>query len=206
MERRGIDISHWQGIVDFDKVKASGIDFVIIKAGGSDAGLYKDSKFGINYTNAKAAGLGVGAYYFVGKNFTSAVDGKADAYRFAELLAGKKFDYPVYLDLEATSPADKYGATEAAIEFCKTMEDFGYYVGIYASDISGFVDRLDLPRLNAYDKWVARYESSPQVVKQYGMWQHSSRGVVPGIKGNVDLDVAYLDYPNIIISRHFNNY
>ena len=89
----GIDISHWQGNIDFNKVKASGIDFVIIKAGGSDKGFYKDPKFEENYKKAKEAGLKVGAYYFVGRKFYGNVSGVADAHRFIHILDDKQFDY-----------------------------------------------------------------------------------------------------------------
>lgn len=199
----GIDVSHWQGLVDFKKV-ATVCDFVIIKAGGSDAGFYKDKKFESNYKKAKEAGLCVGAYYFVGKNCTSYDAGVADAERFIELLAGKSFEYPVYIDIEQTPIVKRQGATDAVIGFCETMENAGYYVGVYASDIGGFKDRLVLSRLSLYDKWVARYGSKPKYVAKYGMWQKSSKGIIIGIKGNVDLDEAYLNYPAIMARMHLN--
>lgn len=199
----GIDISHWQGVIDFKKV-AEVFDFVIIKAGGSDAGFYRDKKFETNYKKAKEAGLCVGAYYFVGKDCTSYAAGVADAKRFIELLAGKSFEYPVFIDIEQTPIVKRQGATDAVIGFCETMETAGYYVGVYASDISGFKDRLVLSRLLAFDKWVARYGSKPKFVTKYGMWQKSSKGVVAGIKGNVDIDEAYLNYPAIMARKHLN--
>ncbi|MBR6385651.1 MAG: hypothetical protein IKS03_05995, partial [Ruminococcus sp.] len=91
---------------------------------------------------------------------TSKADGIADAKRFLEIIKGKTFEYPVYIDLEATSPSNRNGATEACIGFCETMENAGYYCGIYASDVSGFNDRLILSKLDKFDKWVARYGSS----------------------------------------------
>ena len=84
------------------------------------------------------------------------------------------------------------------------MESAGYYVGIYASDISGFKDRLYLDQLNRYDKWVARYGSEPKLVKSWGMWQASSKGNVPGIAGHVDLDYSRNDYNAIIRCYHLN--
>ena len=115
------------------------------------------------------------------------------------------FEYPVYIDLESTSPKHRAGATEAVISFCETMEKNGYYAGVYASDISGFVDRLDLSKLDRYDKWVARYGSEPKRVKEYGMWQKTSSGMIEGIAGRVDLDVAYMDYPAIMKRTGLNN-
>lgn len=201
----GIDVSHWQGKIDFAKV-AEIVDFVIIKAGGSDAGFYKDSKFETNYKNAKAAGLSVGAYYFVGPNCTSREAGAADAKRFLEILKGKTFEMPVYIDIEQTPAVKRQGATDAVIGFCETMEAAGAYVGVYGSDIAGFKDRLILSRLASYDKWVARYGSKPKYVNLYGMWQKSSKGVIAGIKGNVDLDEAYVDYPAVMARTGLNRF
>lgn len=206
MKIQGIDVSHWQGVIDFAKVKASGIDFVILKAGGSDSSTYKDKMFETNYKNAIKAGLNVGAYYFVGKNFVSLDDGVADAKRFVKLLEGKKFSMPVCLDLEATANKDRIGATEASIAFCDYLEKSDYYVSIYASDVSGFRDRLDLNKLTAYDKWVARYGVSPSYCEIYGMYQYSSTGEVNGITGNVDMNYAYKDYPSIMKKAHKNGY
>lgn len=202
---KGIDVSHWQGKIDFKKV-ASLCDFVIIKAGGGDAGKYKDSKFETNYKNARAAGLSVGAYYFAGRDFTSEENGRVAAEHFASLIDGKTFEYPVYLDVEMTPPSMKRKATDAAISFCRTMEEKGYYVGIYASDIGGFKDRLDLSRLGDFDKWVARYGSKPKYVKSFGVWQSTSKGVMQGIKGYVDMDTAYIDYPSVMKRNHLNGH
>jgi len=199
----GIDVSHWQGTIDFKKA-AKVIDFVIIKAGGSDAGFYTDKKFERNYQKAKEAGLSVGAYYFAGKNCTSYADGVADAKRFLEIIKGKTFEFPLFIDIEQTPIWKRQGATDAVIGFCQTLEAAKCYAGIYASDIGGFKDRLVLSRLNAFDKWVARYGSKPKYVTKYGMWQKSSKGVIDGIKGNVDLDEAYLDYPKIMARAGLN--
>ena len=203
---KGIDVSHWQGVINWPAVKASGVEFAIIKAGGSDAGFYKDSKFEQNYEGAKANGIPVGAYYFVGRNCTSYEDGVADAKRFAEILKGKQFEYPVYIDLEATSITDKAGATWGCLGFVETMEKSGYYCGIYASDLSGFCDRLDITKLDNIDKWVARYGSKPTYVKAYGMWQSSDSGRVDGISGNVDTNEAYKDYPVLIKAAGMNGF
>ena len=203
---KGIDVSHWQGVIDWLSVKESGIEFAILKAGGSDDGFYTDSTFEQNYKEAKAVGLPVGAYYFVGSLCTSRADGIADAKRFLEIIKGKSFEYPVYIDLESTNPAAKAGATEACIGFCETMEAEGYYCGIYASDVSGFAERLDITKLQKFDKWVARYGSKPQYVKTYGMWQYSSTGTVSGISGGVDMDESYMNYPEIIKGAGLNGF
>ena len=84
----GIDVSHWQGKIDFERVKKSGIKFVILKAGGSDKGFYEDKTFRSNYEAAKKAGIDVGAYYFVGKSFYGVEAGVADAKRFCKIIGG----------------------------------------------------------------------------------------------------------------------
>ena len=205
-EFKGIDVSHWQNVIDFEKVKASGIEFVIIKAGGSDKGFYMDSRFKENYNKAVAAGLSVGAYYFAGKNFRGVENGFADAQRFIDLLKGLKFDYPVFLDIEAQDNRYKEEITDATVAFCNMLESAGYFVGIYASDISGFKDKLNHERIKSYAHWVARYGKEPEICKDYGMWQYSSKGSVSGISGSVDMDISYVDYPKTIKAKGFNNY
>jgi lysozyme len=204
---RVIDISHWNGNISFNLVKASGIWGVIIKAGGSDAGLYTDPRFEEHYNAAVSAGLHVGAYYFVGKKCVTAADGTADANRFMTMLKGKKFDLPVYLDFEAPAPATKTGNTQAAIAFCRAMEKAGYFTGIYASDVSGFRQRLNSTQLLSFTWWVARYGSVPtNATRNMTMWQYSSSGSVSGITGRVDMNHCYRDFPAIIKKSGLNGY
>lgn len=197
MEIQGIDVSSWQGDIDWAKVAAKGIKFCILKAGGSDSSTrYKDKKFERNYAGAKANGIKVGCYYFNGASCTSSAAGIADAQHFLSLISGKTFDYPCFSDLEAPTSATKQGNTDAVIAFCQTVKNAGYLTGVYASDISGFKDRLDLGRIDAMglDKWVARYGSSPKYATVYQIWQWSSSGYVDGINGRVDMDTSYKDY------------
>lgn len=190
----GIDVSRWQGVIDWKAVKNDGYAFAILKAGGSDCGRYEDAYFKTNYDGAKAVGLKVGCYYFNGKGCTSASAGMADAQHFLTIIGGKTFEYPCFSDLEAPTSATKQGNTDAVIGFCETVKSAGYLTGVYASDISGFKDRLDISRLGAYDKWVARYGSMPKYVTDYVMWQYSSSGSVKGINGRVDMNISYKDY------------
>lgn len=200
---KGIDVSRWQEGIDFNAVRAAGYDFVILKAGGSDDGFYTDRCFESFYDQARAAGLYIGAYYFVGPEFTSAEDGRADAERFIQILGTRLFDMPVYVDIECTRPADKDGVTDAAVAFCKTMEKAGYYVGVYASEYSGFRNRLDAKRLSAYIWWVAAWgDTEPGI--PYGIWQYNNNGRVGGV--TVDEDEAVKDYPAIITAGGYNNY
>ena len=202
---KGIDVSKWQGNVIWASVKASGIDFAILKCGGSDSGFYTDPKFEQNYNEAKAVGMPVGAYYFVGSKFISKEDGIADAKRCLDIIKGKSFEYPVFVDVETTSVNDKDGTTQAVIAFCKTLEESGYYCGVYSSDVFGFKDRLDISKLQGIDKWVAKYSSAkPSYITDYVMWQYSDRGTVNGITGYVDLNESFVDYPSIIRNMNGN--
>ena len=205
----GIDISHWNRVRDFTKVKASGIDFVIIKAGGSDKGFYQDVQFENYYRLSKLAGLKVGSYYYAGPNFYGAEAGELDAMRFCRIIQSKTFEYPVVIDIEETSISSSKvrQTTLAAIAFCKYMEAEGYYSMIYSSDISGFKERLDIDMLNEIDKWVARYgKNRPSYVENYGIWQRSSTGRIDGIDGNVDLDTSFKDYEKIIKKKRLNGW
>lgn len=210
MSYRGIDVSRWQGVIDWPTVKKAGIEFAILKAGGSDDGFYIDSTFAHNYENAKAVNMPVGAYYFVGPKCLTIADGEADAERFLKIVNDRKFEYPLYLDFEAPAPGQNEKCTNAAMAFCRVLEEEGYYAGIYASDVSGFKERLNLSRLAAFDIWVASYGKAPSYIhgfrEHYGMWQYSSTGTIPGINGNVDLDVAYYDFPSIMKTHHLNGF
>ena len=203
---KGIDVSHWQGDINFDLVKADGTNFVILKAGGYESGPYKDVNFETNYRKAKAAGLNVGAYYFAGKNFRDSATGKKYADHFLKLIQGKEFEYPVFIDVEAQDRKYKDGITDAAVSFCETMENKNYFVGIYASDISGYKDRLHHDKIKSYAHWVARYGSEPSICKEYQIWQYSSKGSVRGIIGSVDMDISIVDYPKIMKSKGLNGF
>lgn len=190
----GIDVSVYQPNIDWAKVKASGRTFAIIKAGGSECGRFEDRTFRYNYEQARANGIKLGCYFFGGKGFTSAAAGSADADYFLQIISGKLFEYPCYIDLELPTAVTRDGNTDACIAFCEKVKAAGFIPGIYASDISGFKDRLDINRLGAYDKWVARYGSEPKYVKEYQVWQYTSDGSVPGIYGRVDLNYSEKDY------------
>jgi len=205
--RNGIDVSKWQGNINWQLVKDSGISCAILKCGGSDAGAYRDAYFEENFRNAKAVGIEVGTYYFVGPNCTNYESGVADAKRCLEIIKGKQFELPIYIDFEAPSTRDKVGNTEACIGFCETVERAGYFAGIYSSDISGFKERLTEQRLKGFSWWVARYGSKPNRPNDpMHVWQKSSTGRVNGINGNVDLNEVYLDFGAIVKERGLNGF
>ena len=110
------------------------------------------------------------------------------------------------MDIEAQENRYKDGITDAAVAFCKELEKAGYFVGIYASDISGFKDKLHHDRIKDYAHWVARYGNEPKVCKEYGIWQYSSKGTVNGISGSVDMDLSTVDYSKTIKEKGFNGY
>lgn len=206
MIKEGVDLSRWNIVSDYKKMKKAGIDFAILKIGGSESGLFKDRRFDDHYEGCKKAGINVGAYFYAGKDFISSARGLEAAKYCLTLLEGKQFEYPIYIDIEENATAYKDGATEAARAFCNFLEHYGYYVGIYGSDVSTFMNRLDITKLQNFDKWVARYGHKPEYVKKYGMWQKSSKGAVDGIIGDVDLDEAYTDYKKIMKNKHLNGF
>lgn len=206
MEYTGIDVSSWQGNINWNLVKSSGVQFAILRAGGSDGSYFTDKKFEQNYKACKEHNIPVGAYYIVGKYCNSASAGLYDAQRFSNIIKDKKFEYPVIIDFELPGANYKKGNTDAVFTFCRYMENLGYYAMVYGSDISGFKDRLIYKDLSAFDKWVARYGSKPKYVQSYGIWQYSSTGHITGINGNVDMDISYNDYPAIMVKHHLNGF
>lgn len=208
---KGIDVSMWQKNIDFDKVKAAGYDFVIIRCNNWDNGLncvVVDPYFEQNYARAKAAGLAVGAFYFTWQN--SVLGARKDAELCLELIRGKQFEYPIYFDLEWQKAfAQGRSVCSAMVEaFCGALEEAGYFAGLYISR-SPLQSYITETVANRYALWIAEYDvTKPQYNGEYGMWQYSSTGRVPGIAVNidVDLDECYVDYPKIIKSGGFNGF
>lgn len=184
---KGIDVSKWQGVIDWEKV-AGQVDFAIIKAGGSDAGFYQDAYFERNYAECKKYKIPVGAYYFVGNKFWGAESGKIDAEKFYKMLKGKTFELPVYLDIEDQNRARRHEVTDAAFAFCCYMEAKKAFIGVYGSEYSTFDEMVYSEILRPFSWWVANYSREPR--KPYLIWQTSDTGRINGINGNVDTDRA----------------
>lgn len=205
MSIKGIDVSSWQGDIDFAKVKASGIDFVIIRAGYGKRTSQKDKCFEQNYSRAKAAGLHVGAYWY--SYAQSAADAKREAQACITTLKWKQFDYPIYFDIEERSQISRGRDFCSALisAFCNEMEGNGCFAGFYtsASYAKNVVSETVSKR---YAAWIAQWASQLTYTGQCGLWQYSADGEVDGIQGNVDMDYAYVDYPAIITSGGFNGY
>ena len=210
-ERKGIDVSKHQGVIQWDDVKNDGIDFAIIRLGiGSDIPKQDDPKFEQNVKEAERVGIPWGAYLY---SYALTVDeAKSEAAHALRLLKGKKPSYPIYLDME---DADKYKErhgmppNHVLIDICYTFLDIvekaGYYVGLYAS-LSWFKEKLNDPKLDRFDKWVAQWGPKCTYWKPYGMWQYTNQGTVAGISGRVDMNIAYKDYPIIIKSKGLNGW
>ena len=180
---KGIDLSEHQGSVNFNKLKSSGIDFVLLRAGYGSANRYPeqyDARFEEYYKKAKAAGLGVGAYWY---SYAENADMAADeATSFIKALKGKQFDYPVYIDLEEDSIARKLGKTkysDIAAKILSTVESNGYWVGIYAS-LYYLSDRLDMSKLSRYAVWCAQWNDVCQY-ENAGIWQYTNSHTVNGV-------------------------
>lgn len=205
---KGIDLSEHQGTVNFDKLKASGIDFVLLRAGFGSANKYPeqyDARFEEYYQKAKSAGLGVGAYWY---SYAENADMAADeAASFLAALKGKQFDYPVYIDLEEDNIAHLLGKaaySSIAAKILSTVESHGYWVGIYAS-LYYLSDRLDMSKLSRYAVWCAQWNNVCEY-ENAGIWQYTNEHSVNGVAGKVDADYAYYDYPSQIKAKGLNGY
>ena len=194
----GIDVSQWQGYVDWSKVKASGIDYAIIRAGYGKCSWQEDPKFDVNMKGAQEAGLDCGTYWYsYALTVEEAVEEAEACY---EVIKDYDFTYPVYFDIEDPSQSHLSTVqTSAIIEaFCTTLQSKGYYVGLY-SYANLLSTKVFSTVLEKYPVWVAHYGvEAPDYAGQYGMWQYTSTGWVDGINGNVDMNYAYVNYPYII--------
>lgn len=220
---KGIDVSEWQGNLtknNWLKVKNSGIQFAILRCGyttyGKSKKKYVDRYFENNYKICKEIGLPIGVYYY--SCATNETEAKEEANFVLSLIKNKKFEYPVVIDTEdnhninksTNSPVSqasigKYKLTPLIKTFCEIIESKGYYVSIYASTY-WFKNNLILEDLKLYDKWIAQWSKTVSVSYKYSMWQYSSQGTVNGLSGNIDLDYAYLDYPEIMKKNGLNGF
>lgn len=198
--RLGIDVSHYQGDIDWEKVKASGMEFVFVRLGfrgyGEDGVLKLDSNFEKNIQGARAAGLDVGVYFFA-----QAVN-EEEAVEEAEFVLENLIEYdlqmPVVYDPESilhedarTDDVTGEQFTKNTKAFCETIEDSGYDAMIYCNMLWQAFE-LDLEELADYPIWYADYEEYPQTPYHFEIWQYSSEGTVDGIQGNVDLNIQMI--------------
>ncbi|MDE7416342.1 MAG: Ig-like domain-containing protein, partial [Lachnospiraceae bacterium] len=195
----GIDVSRHNGTIDWNAVKASGVDYVIIRCGyrGSSTGaLIEDQNFRTNIKGATAAGLKVGVYVF--SQAVNEVEAVKEASLAVSLVKGYNLTYPIFIDTEASGGrADKIDkATRTAVvnAFCQTVSSAGYQPGIYASK-TWFEDKLNMGAVGSCRIWLAQYSAAPTYTgRKYDMWQYSSKGKISGISTAVDLNYSYLGY------------
>ena len=206
--KRGIDISSYNGEIDMKKVKESGVEFIIIRLGYGKNKSQIDKRFYENYKKAKEFNIPIGVYlYSYDCNCEDAIN---ESKLVLDEIKDLEIEYPIFLDME---DADNYKvknfvSNQTCIEICQTfcnaIEEAGYYTGIYAN-LNWLTTKISSNKLDRFDKWVAQWSNRCDYEKEYGMWQYSSKGTIPGINGNVDLNYSLKDYETIIRNAGLNH-
>ena len=191
MEKIGIDISYYQGNIDFKKVKLSGIDFAILRIGYGMYDNQKDKKFEDYYQGCKNNDIEVGVYLY--SYALSVEDAEKEANLVLKWLNGRNLQLPVYFDIEDKSQAklQKSVLNKICETFCNTIEKGGYWAGIYSNKnwADNIISGKELGKRYTY--WIAQYNDKCTYTGPYAMWQCSSKGRVNGINGYVDKDILY---------------
>lgn len=198
----GIDVSTYQGDIDWAQVAASGVEFVFVRVGyrgyGKSGSMNEDKNYRKNIEGAKAAGLKVGVYFF--SQAISMIEAVEEAKYVLSLIDGYELEYPVVFDWEiigsATARTDNVSTDmlcSAANSFCKTVESAGYTPMVYFNKHVGYM-KYDLNKIMQYDVWFAQYADKPDFYYDFDIWQYTSKGSVPGIKGDVDMNIGFKDY------------
>lgn len=194
----GIDVSKWNGDIDWDMVKNAGVEFAIIRAGyrGSVTGsLVEDPRFADNIRGATASGIPVGVYFFT--QAVNEVEAVEEASAVLRLVREYELDYPIFIDTEGAGGngradgLDVAARTQVCEAFCRTIENAGYEAGVYGSR-NWYNNRLETSKLENYCIWLAEYRSEPIYQGYYQIWQYTSKGSIDGISGNVDMNISYL--------------
>ena len=203
--RLGIDISQYQGGIDWAQVKAAGFDFVFIRVGtrGYESGsIYEDECWAENLKEAKEAGLDAGVYFFSGA--VSEQEAEEEADYIIEKLNGEPLELGIVLDVETIGSgtsrhddlsAEQYTANTSA--FCERVRAAGYNPIVY-SNIFWEATHYDMTKIGNYDVWYADYMTTPQTPYMYRFWQYTDSGTVPGINGAVDLDVELIPKSDLV--------
>ena len=202
---RFVDVSRYQGLIDWAQVAAAGYKGAMLKTVSTNRnlskradGLYIDPTFETNYRNARAAGLDVGVYYYT--YATSEAMADAELALLRQAVYGKELTLPVAVDVEDNrlGKLDKQSLTDLTAYALHEVEQMGFYAQLYT--YTGYKYELDMARLSSrWDVWLADYTGkTPNVTFNYNAHQHTSKGSVPGITGNVDLNVTERNYPKII--------
>ena len=196
---RGVDVSQFQGDIDWQAVYDSGVRFALLRVGGRYYGsgeLYSDDKFLENLEGARSAGLQVGAYFF--SQAISTGEAREEARYALELIGDRELDLPVFFDWERvadtdarTHELDNETLTECAVSFCGEIKSAGFEPGVYVYNDTGYYG-YDLSRLQDYMLWCASIGSYPYFYYAHNVWQYSFRGAVPGINGECDLNMMFI--------------
>ena len=218
MAKTILDVSRWQGNIDWDKVKASGlVSGVMLRALGNSAKdkpskPYIDPTFERNYAECKRLGIPCGVYYYC--KAVNAAEADAELALLRKVLTGKTVQLPVAVDIEDSyvqAPLDKQTLTDIAAHALAAIEQMGFYAMLYTGLNFGET-RLYMggAALRKYDVWLARYprdksktkpEDKPKTDFSFSMWQYTSKGKIPGVSKGVDLSHAYKDYAKIIAKK-----
>ncbi|MCR4610604.1 MAG: glycoside hydrolase family 25 protein [Lachnospiraceae bacterium] len=204
--RAGIDVSEFNGDIDWNAVKNAGVEFAFIRIGGRGYGqsgnLYADKKFDDNYKGAKAAGLDVGCYFF--SQAINEEEAKEEAKYVLDILKGRSLDLPIVYDPESILKDEARTDNVSGEQFTKNcvaffdyiknennVSNYSYTTMIYCNMVwEAFM--LDLVKLKDYDIWYADYEPLPQTPYHFSIWQYSESGTISGITGNVDLNIQII--------------
>ena len=197
----GVDVSVHQGDINWEKVKESGISFAMIRLGYRGYGTGEseiDEKFVENVKGAREAGINAGVYFF--SQAITAREAVEEAELVIKNLKDLDINYPVVFDWEMISEdsarTDNISVdilTDCCVAFCETIKNAGYTPMIYQNKRTS-IFKLDLNRLNDYEFWLAEYNDTPSYYYDFDMWQYTSSGRVPGIKGRVDMNISFKDY------------
>lgn len=191
----GIDISKWNGGIDFNKVKSAGVKFVIIRAGFGVNGT--DPLFKASYIAAREAGLKIGVYWYSYATTKANLDTEVKA--FLKTIQGMKFEMPVYWDIEEEWTIKNINYVIPTV--CNALENAGYFAGYYTSaSVNASVTESNKKR---YTSWIAHW--GKKAGTYIPMHQYSNTGEISGINGNVDLDFCTVDFPSIITEKKLNN-
>ena len=199
---RGIDVSAYQGVIDWNKVRQSGISFAIIRCGFRAYGsgqLSYDSYFDQNVRGAQAAGIKVGAYFYSAA--VNVAEAREEANFALSKIRGYSMQLPVFIDMESPADGRAIGIsvqtrTDVVKAFCSTVQAAGYKAGVYANK-TWFNSYMNTPELTQYTIWLAHWVNasrSDYSRTRHDIWQYTSSGSVPGISGRVDMNISYVAY------------
>lgn len=193
----GIDVSSHQGDIDWQQVKAAGVEYAFIRIGNRGYGngkLYADERAQENLKEAKAAGLAVGAYLF--SQAISVAEAMEEAEFALQQLEGISLDMPLVYDWEYVSPeartanVDRRTLTDCTLAFCRRVEEAGYEAMIYFN-VTQAKELLYLEELTHYRFWLAMYDTAGTFPCKVDYWQYTNEGTIPGIEGYVDINMMF---------------